>query len=503
MLRIGALDVLLLAGYFAAMIGIGWWARRQVRTMDDYYMGGRRFGKFLMVMFGFGLGTHADTAVGVAAQSYNIGMAGIWYQWLHIFNLPVFWLLAGVFRRARCITTGDVYERRYGASLGLLFGLMGIVINIGYLGVMLFGSARLIEGLTGGAIPLAWSIALMTGAFMFYSLVGGLIAAIWNDLIQGLLTVVMSFLLVPFVWKAVGGLQGVHQKIPDLDATFSIIAEGQIGLFWIVMAHINQLVSVIAQPHIMANTAAGKREIDGRIGWVGGAALKRLCTIAWAFVGVLAIAYYGKGAMHGDHVFGALVRDLLPSGCVGLMIACIMASVMDNASGFMLTSSALFTRNVLRTFRGEENSRRELLVSRVFSFGFVAASLALAFSFTDVPAAIRFMWQIVPLVGISLWMGLFWRRANRFGAWASFIGATAALLIGHYVFGWHGDTGFPKIVAFYLSTGLAAGVAASLLTRPEPVRQLDRFYLTINTPVGQEHYLAEFESAREPAEVRA
>ena len=91
---------------------------------------------------------------------------------------------------------------------------------------------------------------------MFYSLVGGLIAAIWNDLIQGLLTVVMSFLLVPFVWQAVGGLQGVHQKIPDLDATFSIIAEGQIGLFWIVMAHINQLVSVIAQPHIMANTAA-------------------------------------------------------------------------------------------------------------------------------------------------------------------------------------------------------------------------------------------------------
>ena len=60
------------------------------------------------------------------------------------------------------------------------------------------------------------------------------------------------------------------------------------------------------------------------------------------------------------------------------MIACIMASVMDNASGFMLTSSALFTRNVLRNFRGEENSRGELLVSRVFSFGFVAASLALA-----------------------------------------------------------------------------------------------------------------------------
>ena len=503
MLRMGVLDVLLLAGYFAAMVGIGWWSRRQVRTMDDYYMGGRRFGKFLMVMFGFGLGTHADTAVGVAAQSYNIGMAGIWYQWLHIFNLPIFWLLAGVFRRARCITTGDVYEHRYGASLGLLYGLMGVLINIGYLGVMLFGSARLIEGLTGGAIPLGWSIALMTGAFMFYSLVGGLIAAIWNDLIQGLMTVVMSFLLVPFAWHAVGGLQGVHAKIPDLEATFSVIAQGQIGLFWIVMAHINQLVGVVAQPHIMANMAAGKREIDGRVGFVGGAALKRFCTIAWAFVGVLAIAYYGKGAMHGDHVFGALVRDLLPPGFVGLMIACIMASVMDNGAAFVLTSSALFTRNVLRTFQREENTRREMLVSRLFSLVFVLASLGLAFSFTDVPAAIRFMWEIVPLVGISFWMGLFWRRANRFGAWASFIGATAALLVGHYGFGWEGDAGFPKIVLFYLSTGLVSGVAVSLLTRPEPERALDRFYVTINTPVGQEHYIEAFENVQQPSEVRA
>jgi Na+/proline symporter len=502
MLRLGALDFGVLAAYFLVMVAIGWWSNRQIHSMDDYYMGGRRFGKALMVMFGFGLGTHADTAVGVAAQSYNIGMAGIWYQWLHIFNLPVFWLLAGVFRRARCITTGDIYQRRYGTSMGVLYGVMGVVINIGYLGVMLFGSGRLIEGLTGGAIPLGWSIGLMTVAFMFYSLVGGLIAAIWNDLIQGLMTVVMSFLLVPFAWQAVGGLSGVHQKIPNVDSTFSILSAGQIGLFWIVMAHINQLVSVVAQPQIMANTAAGKREIDGRVGWVGGTALKRLCTIAWAFVGVLAIGYYGKGAMHGDLVFGAMVRDLLPPGCVGLMIACIMASVMDNGAAFVLTSAALFTRNVMRTFQKEEDVRRELRISRWFSLVFMAASLALAFAFTDVPAAIRFMWELVPLVGISFWMGLFWRRANRYGAWASFIVSSLALLAGHHLFHWEGDANFPKLVLFYLSAGIAAGVLVSLWTPREPERQLDGFYLTINTPVGQEHLLEAFEKGELAAEAR-
>ena len=101
MFGLGSLDLAFIAVYFLVVIGVGWWSRRQIHNMDDYYMGGRRFGKLLMVMFGFGLGTHADTAVGVVSRSYNIGMAGIWYQWLHIFNLPVFWLLAGVFRRAR------------------------------------------------------------------------------------------------------------------------------------------------------------------------------------------------------------------------------------------------------------------------------------------------------------------------------------------------------------------------------------------------------------------
>jgi len=141
--------------------------------MDDYYMGGRRFGKALMIMYGFGAGTHADTAVGVAAQSYKLGMAGIWYQWLQIFNSPFYWLLASVFRRARCLTTADFYEMRYGPSLGLLYGFMGVAINLGFMGVMLLGSARLVEALSGGSISLNWAMMLMTASFVFYTLVGG------------------------------------------------------------------------------------------------------------------------------------------------------------------------------------------------------------------------------------------------------------------------------------------------------------------------------------------
>ncbi len=491
-LQLHWLDWAIVALYFGAMLAVGVRAMRKVKNIDDYYTGGHRFGRVLMILYAFGAGTHADSAVGVTSQSYRLGMAGIWYQWIQIFNTPLYWLLSPVFRRARCTTTADFYEMRYGPSLGLLYGFMGIVVNIGYLSVALLGSAKLIESLTNGYVGATTATLAMTGAFLLYSMMGGLIAAVWNELIQGVLTIVMSILLVPFVWTAVGGVDGARGKIPNLDAAFSMTAPGEIGLYWIIAAMINQMFSVVAQPHIMSNNASAKSELDNRIGFCAGVTLKRVCTICWALTGVLAIAYYGSGTLDGDHVFGALVRDLLPRGFAGLMLASIMASVMDNGAVYVITSSALFTRNLMRMAKRAPAFETELLISRVFSVCFAAAGVGLTFLHADVPAAMRFMFNLVPLIGIAFWLGLWWRRANRYGAWASFLASSVALIVGTTVFEWTGNKHFPTLITFYLSCGLSAGVLVSWLTKPEEPQLLDRFFLTINTPVGQESKLAEF-----------
>src|SRR6185436_4758361 len=105
MLGLTSLDVLVLVAYFIVIIGIGWASSRLVKSNEDYLMGGRRFGKLLTAFFSFGAGTHADNAVGVASKSYSIGLSGIWYQWVMLFTLPIYWLLAPIFRRAWVQTT--------------------------------------------------------------------------------------------------------------------------------------------------------------------------------------------------------------------------------------------------------------------------------------------------------------------------------------------------------------------------------------------------------------
>ncbi|MBM4078909.1 MAG: sodium:solute symporter family protein, partial [Planctomycetes bacterium] len=394
MLGLTALDIAILAAYFVLVAAIGIISTRLIRTREDFLMGGRRFGKLLMIFFSFGAGTHADNAVGVASKSYQVGFAGIWYQWVMLFTLPIYWLLAPIFRRARVLTTADFFERRYGPWYMLVYAVFSLYICVGYTSVMLYGSARLVEALTGGAIGWQLGILLMGGVSFLYGIAGGLVAAVWNDFFQGVLTIVMSLLIIPFFWTKIGGLHGFQAALPNPQETFRLVLSSEMTLYWIIMMSINSLLSMVVQPHIMANTGAAKSEMDSRVGFVGGMILKRLITVPWALTGVMAIALFGAGTIKPDHAFGAMAKDLLPSGFAGLMVACVMASVMDNCAVMMLAFAGIYTNNVHKRLTGEPESEATLVtVSRIAAVAFALVSMALSYAFTDVPGAMRFLWK--------------------------------------------------------------------------------------------------------------
>jgi len=453
-------------------------------------MGGRRFGKVLMTFFTFGAGTHADSAVGVAAQSYKFGLAGIWYQWVMLFTLPIYWLLAPVFRRARVLTTADFFERRYGAGFMTFYAAFAMYICVSYTSVMLYGSARLIEALTDGAIPWTWAILITAAVSFLYGIMGGLVAAVWNDLFQGVLTIVMSLLIPPFFWSRIGGIEGFRAALPDPHEAFRLMLQQDMTLFWIVMMSINSLVSMVAQPHIMANAAAARSEMDSRVGFVGGQILKRLMTIPWALTGVMAIALFGPTSLEADHAFGAMARELLPRGFVGLMLACVMASVMDNCAIMMVTFSGIYTGSIHARLKHQPtNEKRLVLATRVAGGAFAVVATAMAYAFDDVPAAMRFLWKTVPPMGIPFFLGILWARANRYGAFASVAAALAAVVGAEYWFHWTGDAGLPKTILLFLTVGPVTGVFVSWLTPREPAARLAQFFLLLQTPIGQENVL--------------
>ena len=497
-------DICVLVLYLVIVTAIGLRAAQRIKTSADFFMP-RRFGKVMMTLFAFGSGTHSDQAVGVASKSFTNGLSGIWYQWLYLPITPFYWLIALVLRRFRAITTADIFEARFSRSVATLFVVVGIMTLVVSLALMLRGSSEVISASIGGLVPPRYAMAIMIVLFMGYGFAGGLAAAVLSDFLQGILTIVFSFMLLPLILNAVGGLDGIRQAVGDRHV-LSLVVPGDIGLFYIVVIAFNSLVGIVTQPHILGNCAAGKTEFEGQVGFLGGSILKRICTIPWALTGVAAIVYFAGRDIHPDQVFGAVAGDFLPKlvpGALGVFIAAALASVMDSCSAFMISSSALFTENIYRRVLPDKPARHYILVGRLASIAFVVAGAIFAFWLPNIVKGLEIFWMTSPIIGIAFWLGFFWRRTTVAGAWAATLTAAAVWWLTTQSFfvnflcglaanenmrfvvskGAGPETALPWQMVFYLTAGTLAGIIVSIFTKPVAAEKLDNFYALIRTPV--------------------
>jgi len=370
---------------------------------------------------------------------------------------------------------------------------------------MLKGSGAVISASTGHLVSANTAIAVMTILFVVYGVAGGLSAAIITDFIQGILTIFFSFALLPLIMKAVGGFEGIRKAV-GYSEILSLVAPSDIGWFYISIISLNAMVGIVTQPHTMSNCGAGKTELEGRVGFMGGALLKRLCTIPWCLTGLAAIVYFAGSDIHPDKVFGAVAGDFLPKlvpGMLGLFLAGLLASVMSSCDVFMVSSSALFTENIYRRFRRSKTAGHYILVARITSIVVVGGGVLFAYWLPGVVQGLEMFWKISSMMGIAFWLGLFWRRTTVAGAWAATITAfviwwltTRTLFISllaqvplasqlRFVTGQGNDmaTYLPWQMVFYLTGGTAAGIIVSVLTKPVAKDKLDVFYALIRTPV--------------------
>ena len=507
MLGLHIADVVVIVVYLIGITAIGIWSARMVNNMGDFFMP-RKFGKAMLIMHSFGTGTHSDQAVSVASKTFTAGLSGIWYQWLWLFATPFYWLIAPLMRRFRAYTTADVFEVRFDRSVSMLYAVVGMLQLMVTIGLMLKGSGAVVASAFDNTVSTDLAIGVMTVLFVVYGIAGGLSAAIVTDFFQGILTIVFSFLLLPAILDAVGGMAGLRSTIADPEM-FSLVAPSEIGVFYIAVIALNGLIGIVTQPHTMGNTAAGRTEMDGRVGFTVGNFLKRTCTVAWTLTGFAAIAYYAGQEVDPDQVFGRVAKDFLPRlmpGMLGVFLAALLASVMSSCDSFMIASSALFTENIYRPLRSGRGQAHYMTVGRVASLAIVAGGVMFAFWLPGVVAGLEIFWKISPMMGIAFWLGLFWRRTNVAGAWA-------ATLTGFFVW-WLTEQPFflaalaelpfaaslrlvseeggalhiylPWQMVFYLSAGLLMGILGSLLTPPVPDQPLDRFYALVRTPVNVE-----------------
>ncbi|HEX6962060.1 MAG TPA: hypothetical protein VF175_09355 [Lacipirellula sp.] len=506
------IDALVVLLYLAVVASFGLWWGKFVKTAGEFFMP-RRFGKALMITHAFGAGTASDQAVVVAAQTFRSGVSGIWYQWLWLPVTPFYWVLAPIMRRLRAVTTGDAYNLRFGGSVAVLFAVVGIVGLSVKIGLMLKGATALIDSSSGGAIDADLAVKVVTITFIIYGVAGGLGAAIIADFFQGILTVVFSFLLLPYVLHDVGGMSGIRETIRDPEM-LQLVNRENIGMFFITMFAIQALIGIVAQPFIMGVCSAGRTELDGRYGFMFGNILKRICTIAWTLTALAGVAWYIQqnqdlDAIKPDNVYGDIARHFFPQmapGLLGLFVASLLAAVMNSCDAYMISSAGLFTQNLYRPLIAGRTERHYVWVGRFASLIVVAGGYLFARYVPDVKTALEIWFKMAPPLGVAFWMGLFWRYTTPAGAWAATIAGFGAWWIAttEAFVAWAGRLPFaadvnlvvhasgkaeeiyePWLILFYTASSIIACVIVSVLTPQVPQDQLQRFYDLTRTPVQE------------------
>lgn len=473
-MNITLLDWAVIIGYFAFVTGIGFYVARRVKDTDGFFLGHRGFGRVLMMAQSFGVGTHAEQPVALAGSVYRSGFAAIWYQWKNMFATPFYWIMAPIFRRCRRTTIAEVIEDRYGLGMGVVYTLFALTFFVLNTGTMLTGAGKVISAATGGAMSVNQIVLAMTVTFMFYSFAGGLIAAAWTDFFQSFLILVLSFLLLPLGWGLVGGLGGMKATLARPEF-FTLSTPNDITLFLIVMLTLNGLIGIMAQPHVLASVGTGKNETACRIGFTYGNFVKRFCTVGWALVGLLVLAMPLSGEQRArlvadpEMAFGLACQNLLFPGLLGLLIASVLAANMSTCSAFMVDAGALFTRGFYdRLLAPGRSDRHYLWAGRFSGLGITLLGVAYAlFYVKSVLYSFLLTETLATYIGISLLGGLIWRRANRYGALASFATALAVNFGMHAAVGSRLDTFDPKVFGCALVGGVVALIVVSLLTPPE------------------------------------
>jgi SSS family solute:Na+ symporter len=511
------IDLLVLAGYFIFVLAVGVWASRRIGGQEDYFLGGRRFGKFVQVFAAFGQGTSAESAVGTTVLVQRNGVAGIFSSIITSLSLPVYWITSVWYRRMRFLTLGDFFETRYRSkSMAAFYALFSAVFFMIVIALGFKAMARTVVGMTPvpveqisveqqAQIPLAkewqvlegidaslmsdeqterleelrtlrpnaifsymdenWLIVIMALVVVAYAALGGLEAAFVSDTVQGIFTVLLSVILLPFVYFkiqnvfGVEGFSGIQEVLrAQLPASsfevFGSAALADFTWYYLIALLIVMTLNTAVQANQMIATGSAKDEYTARFGFTTGILIKRVCTVLWGLTALCLVVLYASTVTNPDYIWGVATLDLLgPAGMglVGLMIACMLAALMSTADALMLTASGLITHNLVRTLAPGRSEKFYVMIGKVSGAAVVAGAVLIALYFETIFGLIKLLWEFNIVVAPAFWLGLKWRRATPLAAWTSI--------------------GFATI--FFIMISVLVPMSSTLRTHPELTRTIE------------------------------
>ncbi|HKW39944.1 MAG TPA: sodium:solute symporter [Gemmatimonadales bacterium] len=422
-------DLLVIAGYFLVLLGIGYWAaRREKNVSADYFLASRDVGWFAVGASLFASNIGSEHLVGLAGTGAASGLAVGHFEWLACLILLLLgWLFVPFYLRSGVYTMPEFLEKRYNSAARSYFTWVSV---IGYvltkISVTLYAGGVVIGAVTGWNFTTAAIILIVVTGL--YTIFGGLRAVVYTEVLQAIVLILGSATLMAIGLSEVGGFAGLEAKVPagffsmwkpihdpDFPWTGIIFGAPILGIwYW------------CTDQHIVQRVLAAKNITEARTGTIFAGYLKILPVFIFVLPGIVAAALFADVHSNPDSAYPTLVTRLLPDGIKGLVLAGMLAALMSSLASAFNACSTLLTWDVYRKMRPTATEQQLVLVGRVSAGVMVFLGLVWIPFMKYISSQIYIYLQsvqayIAPPIAACFLLGLFYRRLNGAGAVASLV----------------------------------------------------------------------------------
>jgi Na+/proline symporter len=462
------IDTVIVAGYVVGILAIGRYYAGRVHSGDDFFLGGRKLGKWFQFFLNFGNMADPSAAPATAASVYRQGIGGIWLLLITLFTTPYYWFMNVWFRRVRLTTMADLFEDRFGTKfLATLYAVVSVILGVV---TIAFGNIialktlqpimakpptayvqserqmvadygefkalrqlRQAEALDSAKVPRYEELkglydrgkllpyvsyldpmafytisSLLVAVFIMF---GGLSAAAVVNAVQTMLMLFISFILIPFGVSRLGGLEGLHRAVPE--SMFQMFGAGMASEYtWHSVAALILLtvIGINAAVGNMNISGSAKDEMAARLGAVGGGFAKRFVMIGWGFCGLIAVGIFGSTLSDPDQAWGLLSRTLLPVGIMGMMIVGLLGGKLAALGASSIVLSALTVKNLYEPLFPGKSEAHYMRIARLTVPVMLAFGVLVALTMTSAISVIKFLITLGAVWGAPMLLIFLWRR---------------------------------------------------------------------------------------------
>ena len=489
------IDGLIIVFYLIATLVMGVVFSRFVKSSGDFFLAGKALPFWAIGMSIVVSDIGAIDMVSGAGAAYKYGLAQANFDWIG--SVPALIIAGFIFVpfywRSGVCTLPEFLGRRYGPAVRGLQAVIWLGFLISMLAVMLYSSDIFLQELLG--IEPNVGVWLTVVVVSFYTVMGGLAAVVFTDVVQTVVMFVGAAALLGASYWQVGGWSGLVEIIskrgPEFSEHFQLLLPHNTESPYPWSGIVLGLGIVLSTAYFSSNQAVIQRVLGARSEWHAKAAmvfagfLKLLVPVLIILPGLTALALH-PDLEKPDSAMPRLVVDLLPPGAMGLMFAAFIAALMSSVDSYLNSATTIIVSDGYRPFQkwrtGEAVPDRHCLyLGRILTFVLIVAAGLIApyiQNFETIYTYMQTMFSLFqgPTLALLV-LGIFWRRTSTggavFGLVTGVLLAICLSLVGGKLF--PSDDPFLFVAFATFLYALVATAAVSLITpapRPEQLRGL-------------------------------